>query len=1817
MNRKNHQDTMSYYSTLFQRYGVSDILLNDRTKKRAIGSILEQIDKKTINKNDKLDKARLKKLRHAFRNNSWLKKIAASLTFATALALFQAPPIEANIYEVPIKTKKNFVNVVVDDDSSIEALDNKKNILAKQDDKEISSLYFVSNKPLVNEFKILEENSILLDDDSDVAYTHKNISNHLTVIDTSIEDWQILAKSVNKGSVLLLQKGDNVLDSILAELKKLNSVESLNIISHGSSGELHILSKRISKETLQKNKAKWEELGTYLSKDGDINLFGCNIAKGDEGKEFLSTIAKYTDADVAASINPTGNNKSLGADWELEEIIGTVDKNQIFAQSDINQFNSVLAYSGTIDSNDGFTSTYSTANKEATLDIGSYKIFAKGVESYVNYQYVGNFIFGGGSSNSKIYLYFKTDPAGGASIFDVSQIIIGGNGSGCSRGSSSTNITITSDKGDISSTKSIDANYWASTTKQTFDLSSFTSGISKLTISGTNGVNCTAIESIAVANVQLAPSFDADGIITAGDGVDENTTINVPTTATTSANAVEVFDFAINDLGTSDGLDTTITSLDINVSGTNNSKLTYLLTNATSGTNQGSDLSSAITGTYNTGKVTFDLSSNNIVVTDGSSETYVVKAYYNDNTSITDNAAITISIDGDTDLTVSGSGSTMGTTSPITNSANTALSVTVTALNFTTQPAGSTSGSALTTQPVVSAVDSAGNVDTDFTEIISLTEASAGTLTNNTKAAVSGVATFSNLIYTATVDQQSFTLTANDVDGTGSDLATVDANAVTSDVVATKLIFTTQPAPTTISSGISTSFSTVPVVKAVDANDTVDTGYSTNIVLSVTDPNDGTIDGTVNSFSGTGDSDGSGTTVTLAPSSGVTTYTGLALQYTDSGISNTIALRATSGALSAVNSTSITTSDTTVPTVSSVSVPVNLTYSTGDTLNFTVNASENINVITTGGTPSIALTIGSTTKYATYVSGSGTSALIFRYTVESGLNDTDGITVGTLNLNGGTMKDSSGNNMTTTLNSVGNTSSVFVDSVAPTLSETTPVVTPTNDSTPSYTFSSNEAGTLNVGGSCGSSYEGAITSGTKTISLTQTDNSTALSDGTYSNCTITVTDSAGNASSALSITSFTVDTSGPTISTLSPLDNSTDIGTTANLVTTFSENISKGTGNIVIKKTSDNTVFETIAVTDSKVSISGSTLTINPDGTFDLNAGYYVQIASGAIVDSSGNSFAGISNTTSWNFTTVNNSTPTISGTNGGQTVNDTSGAITPFNAVTLADSDGDNISVTISLDDNAKGTLSSTSIPSGSISSVQAALRAITFTPARNRVVPGSSEATTISIRVDDGTVFTTDSSTTIISTSINDIPRDITLSSSSIDYDAGTNATVGTLNTSDADVSTGFTYTLVDKDSSANGSCSLDSDNSLFSISASDLLVLDPSFMEGAYSICVQTNDGFTTFQKTLSVNVGGKNEPVIDSLTVSNLNDTAVDTNNNIIVYKNYGTRTITINASDADLDPLTYDVFFSDDSIFTTKSLAGNILTLASAPDTSGNSDITITVNDGTDTISKTFNFRILTFNDGDNVNENGSVSIVTDEKGDEVTTIDVPDDNLVVKKTVKSDGSTEQSIIIDGIESKVISGSPSSQIEITNEGVTTSFSSNGINANADTTVLGKTTHRLILNGQTTQAISNVLGSTTTISEDGSGNPQIVTTVANIEVDAKPDGSAVHIVTNGSTSSKTTSSILGANTVINSEEVETSAGIIPSGSRIIKAKSITKTDGTTVTRFVAVDDDNNETVLGTTLRDGSVFDNGNTVEIYEDNGAIFMKVTAPLSTDLVVE
>ena len=122
--------------------------------------------------------------------------------------------------------------------------------------------------------------------------------------------------------------------------------------------------------------------------------------------------------------------------------------------------------------------------------------------------------------------------------------------------------------------------------------------------------------------------------------------------------------------------------------------------------------------------------------------------------------------------------------------------------------------------------------------------------------------------------------------------------------------------------------------------------------------------------------------------------------------------------------------DVTAPTVSSVSVPTDGTYVAGDHLDFTVNWSESVTVT---GIPQLAITIGGTSVQADYLSGSGSNATTFRYMVQSGDQDTDGITIGTLDFNGGDIADRVFH-ADLTVNNAAATSGIYVDAIVPVVS---------------------------------------------------------------------------------------------------------------------------------------------------------------------------------------------------------------------------------------------------------------------------------------------------------------------------------------------------------------------------------------------------------------------------------------------------------------------------------------------------------------------------------------------------------------------------------------------------------------------------------------------------------------------------------------------------------------------------------------------------------------------------------------------------------------
>ena len=146
-------------------------------------------------------------------------------------------------------------------------------------------------------------------------------------------------------------------------------------------------------------------------------------------------------------------------------------------------------------------------------------------------------------------------------------------------------------------------------------------------------------------------SGNKDGTLTASGTLDESSAIALLAGADTQAEAIDLFDFKLTDGGGGDGLALAVSQIVVNTSGTGPfSQVTWLL--------NGPDASN-VTGTYNAGTNKITFSGLSISIADGASETYTVRGHYNNTSGLVNEKTFSLSVDGDTDLTTSTTGTSM------------------------------------------------------------------------------------------------------------------------------------------------------------------------------------------------------------------------------------------------------------------------------------------------------------------------------------------------------------------------------------------------------------------------------------------------------------------------------------------------------------------------------------------------------------------------------------------------------------------------------------------------------------------------------------------------------------------------------------------------------------------------------------------------------------------------------------------------------------------------------------------------------------------------------------------------------------------------------------------------------------------------------------------------------------------------------------------------------------------------------------------------------------------------------------------------------
>ncbi|MFM6135615.1 MAG: DUF4347 domain-containing protein, partial [Sphaerospermopsis kisseleviana] len=201
-----------------------------------------------------------------------------------------------------------------------------------------------------------------------VGLKAKDDSEIVVFIDPSVSDYQTLQVGVVEGvEAIALNPNQDGIKQVTAVLRQHPEITTIHIVSHGAPGCLYLGNSQLNLD----NTSKYADLLQHWQSKS-ILLYGCNVAAGDAGEEFIRKLHQITKANISASATKTGNT-ALGGNWELEVNIPVTEGKKSVALAFCPDV--LAAYSGILPLNEPYlvsdinATTYSS-NPSSFINVG-------------------------------------------------------------------------------------------------------------------------------------------------------------------------------------------------------------------------------------------------------------------------------------------------------------------------------------------------------------------------------------------------------------------------------------------------------------------------------------------------------------------------------------------------------------------------------------------------------------------------------------------------------------------------------------------------------------------------------------------------------------------------------------------------------------------------------------------------------------------------------------------------------------------------------------------------------------------------------------------------------------------------------------------------------------------------------------------------------------------------------------------------------------------------------------------------------------------------------------------------------------------------------------------------------------------------------------------------------------------------------------------------------------------------------------------------------------------------------------------------------
>ncbi|ERT07040.1 hemolysin-type calcium-binding repeat family protein [Lyngbya aestuarii BL J] len=171
-------------------------------------------------------------------------------------------------------------------------------------------------------------------------------SKTLVFIDANVDDSEYLAQGVKPGiEVHILDAHRDGIEQITAHLFTRPHLEAIHIVSHGSPGCLYLGNSQLNLDTLKRYanllQTWFAPLTPQVWGKPSLLLYGCNVAAGDAGEEFVTQLAQLTEAEVYAS-NAVVGSSERGGSWKLRMVGNDEDRHPI----DVFTLATIASYTG-------------------------------------------------------------------------------------------------------------------------------------------------------------------------------------------------------------------------------------------------------------------------------------------------------------------------------------------------------------------------------------------------------------------------------------------------------------------------------------------------------------------------------------------------------------------------------------------------------------------------------------------------------------------------------------------------------------------------------------------------------------------------------------------------------------------------------------------------------------------------------------------------------------------------------------------------------------------------------------------------------------------------------------------------------------------------------------------------------------------------------------------------------------------------------------------------------------------------------------------------------------------------------------------------------------------------------------------------------------------------------------------------------------------------------------------------------------------------------------------------------------------------------